>query len=160
MFFFKKKISLKEFCHSKCDFIFSEGGKSLMFNFLDKCNDKSLIINHRGDYFENFTAVYRQLLGIALVKNCSREIALEGQFILNEYFESIGFTDKFTEIYRQYNSAFGSSSVDGIKPMVFTFIDNVIGTKPSDEDFKLFYDGFYSILSSLFNEIKKVKLVI
>ncbi len=160
MFFFKKKISLKEFCQSKCEFIFSESGKNLMFEFKNKCTDKSFIINPKANYFEHFTAIYRQLLGIALAKNCSMEIALEGQSILDEYFASIGFTEEFFEICKEYNSAFGSSYNDGIIPMAFTFFDNVIGTEPNDEDYKLFYDGFYSILSSLFNEIRKVKLVL
>ena len=41
--FFKKKITVKDFCLPKCDFIFSGNGKKLMDDFIQHCGDDKLL---------------------------------------------------------------------------------------------------------------------
>ena len=57
------------------------------------------------------------------------------------------------EISRIYNSAFGSSFQDGIRPMADIIAKEIAG------DANVFYDAFYGILYAFFSDIKGIKLI-
>ncbi len=57
------------------------------------------------------------------------------------------------EIFIFYNSAFGFSFQDGIRPMADIITTQITGNT------NVFYDAFYVILDELFNDIKRIKLI-
>jgi hypothetical protein len=160
MMFFKKKITVKDFCLPKCEFIFSENGKKLMDDFIHNCGDDKLLnIKSKDNYYRHFRAVYIELLDITVAKNCSWDILSDWTFFERDYLESKGYKD-IPELIRMYTSIFGSFPGDGIKGIVLTFFEQISDLSLNSQCFKYYYDGLYSILSSQFSEIKKVKVIV
>jgi hypothetical protein len=159
MVFFKQKISVNDFCIPRCDFIFSFIGKKFMDDFLNNSGDDKLLnIDPKEIYYKHFEAIYLQLLGVTIAKNYIGDISLEWIRIRDDYLRSKGYDD-IIELILMYSSIFGSSYVDGIKEIVLFFIEKLTGSKPNENCLKYCRDRFYSILSSFYDEITKVKLV-
>ncbi len=152
---FKKKISIKDYCNKKFDFIFSESGKNFMDGLIEKAAI-SLNDGYRDQYYENFIAAYFELTEIAFSRNLSRNLRYEAMDIFSEYLAARKAIN-IEPLMRNYNSAFGSSYDDGIKPMAALFVQRAWGESNPDIE-KYFYGIFYGIIEAFLNDLKAVKL--
>jgi len=76
-------------------------------------------------------------------------------FLLEE-----GGHEEVEHFFKQYNSAFGSDSDDGVRAMASLFARNCVCPETAPESIQeLYYDAFYEILDAFFKNIKSVKVV-
>ncbi len=148
---FKKKVKIKHYCRKKYDFIFSANGRKIMDDLLKQCN-VSLGEVQKEKYRDHFIAAYFQLTGVAFSRTISRDLRYEVMSFNKEYLEEKN-ASHIDEISRIYNSAFGSSFQDGIRPMADIIAKEIAG------DTTVFYDVFYGILDAFLADIKGIKLI-
>jgi len=121
---------------------------------------KSDILNEASiDNLKNhITAAYIELLNITFAKNrVSRDKRYEIGILKDEYIKSQNGT-AILDLLDDYNREFGSSMVDGIRPMANYFSSSIKTSRKKDlEDFA--YNLFYAVLNDSFKEIKGIKLV-
>lgn len=156
--FFKKKVSLTNAYPLQCDFIFSKDREDGWENLRNECNNEDLKKVKPEEYFKHLRAVSLQLLDIT-INRTNRSIATDAYFVRDKYLKQNNLIE-ITLLTDIYSNAFGSSSVDGIKPMVSTFIRNLVGKEPDEKTFNFFYEFFYEVLNDMFDKINKVKLVV
>jgi len=157
-----KKVKIRDYCYKKYDFIFSEAGKKIMDDLL-VTSGISLDKSSKNNYYSNFIAAYFELVGVAFSRTITRELRYEVLRINSEYLKekNASHIDALISIY---NSAFGSSfqdgirpMADGIRPMAQVISGKIIAEKSSHiEDF--FYDTFYGIIEAFFTDLKGMKL--
>ncbi len=153
---FKKKIKIRDFCYKKYDFFFTEAGKRIMDDLIDK-SGISLDEGSKNNYYSNFIAAYFQLAGVAFSRTLSRDLRYEVLSINSEYLreKEASHIDDLVSIY---NSAFGSSFQDGIRPMAQVIAKEITSEKSSNVE-NIFYDAFYGILEAFFTDLKGIKLI-
>jgi len=127
-----------------------------MDDLLKQCN-VSLGEEQKEKYRDHFIAAYFQLLGIAFSRTISRDLRYEVIFFNKEYLE-VKNASHIDEISHIYNSAFGSSFQDGIRPMTQVIADEIIDEKSSHIE-NIFYDAFYGIIEAFFTDLKGIKLI-
>jgi|SRR5450432_2096954 len=157
MFSFKKKVAVSEYCNAKFNHLFSKERETIWLKLIEECNDPALKSTNKIYYFNNMKAIYLQLLGIGVTKNSSLDAGSDFHSDWNHYSKANNLME-IDRLYSQYNQAFASSYVDGIKEMTAFFFNNLTDSEVSPETFELFYSGFYGVLSKIFLEFKKIKL--
>lgn len=153
---FKKKVKIRDYCRKKYDFIFSANGQKVMDDLLKQCN-VSLGEEQKEKYRDHFIAAYFQLAGVAFSRTISRDLRYEVMSFNKEYLEAKN-ASHIDEISRIYNSAFGSSFQDGIRPMAQVIRDEIIAEKSSNVE-NIFYDAFYGIIKAFFADLKGIRLI-
>jgi len=148
---FKKKVKIKDYCRKKYDFIFSANGWKIMDDLLKQCN-VSLKEVHKEKYRDHFIAAYFQLTGVAFSRTISRDLRYEVMSFNKKYLEEKN-ASHIDDISHIYNSAFGSSFQDGIRPMADLISREIAG------DSNIFYNAFYGIMEAFFADIKGIKLI-
>ena len=156
MWFFKRKVKIKDYCHKKFDFIFSENGKKFMDNPIDEMII-SIDEESKANYYLNYIAAYFELMNIAFSRKLNRDLRYEAMEISSEYLREKNAAD-IESLIRVYNSAFGSSFEDGIKPMS-EIIANNISEKSTSDTAKYFYGLFYGIIEAFIRDLKAVKII-
>ncbi len=159
MFFFnrKKKLDVETFWKKKADYLFSPEWVDFANVWKVQCGESFFNVDNEV-YYKHFRAVCIQLIGIIISrKNVRRERRYDLMEKRNKYLENINACE-IAELYSKYNSLFGSSFQDGVRPMAQEF-----GISMSSENSKkiedFFYDTFYSILSNMFSELNNYKLI-
>ena len=156
MGFFKRKVKIRDYCHKKFDYIFSENGKKFMNNLIV---DGGILIDETSEanYYINFIAAYFELAEIAFSRNLKRDLRYEAMEISSEYLREKNASD-IESLIHIYNSAFGSSFEDGIKPMS-DIIANNISEKSTSDTAKYFYGVFYGIIEAFMRDLKAIKII-
>lgn len=157
MGFFKRKVKIKDYCHKKFDYIFSENGKKFMDNLIDE-GGISIDEESKANYYINFIAAYFELAEIAFSRKLNRDLRYEAMEISSEYLREKNASN-IDALIRVYNSAFGSSFEDGIKPMADTIANN-ISEKSRSHTAKYFYGIFYGIIEAFMRDLKAVKITV
>lgn len=152
----KKRIDTVEFWKGKVEYLFSSKfdnavellvstKKELLQNV-----DSSLLRDH-------IIASFVELLEVSIAKNgASRDKRYEILNIQDSTLDSYG-NPRITQLVRQYNQHFGSSAIDGIRPMAHFFTLSVLGE--NNKDFEEFlYSLFYAVLGDSFDELETIKL--
>jgi len=157
--FFKKKIALRDFCRQKLDFILSDEGKALADDCRKQCGADFVSNSDADQYLAHFRGAFLQLLGVAFSRTLKRDQRYDVMSFEKEYLNSNGMGE-LEDIHRLYNSAFGSSFVDGVEQMALCLAEQFQTSGVDATSIaRVHYDGFYNVLRELFDEIKKVKLV-
>ena len=152
---FKKKVKIKDYCRKKYDFIFSANGRKIMDDLVKQCN-VSLGEEQKDKYRDHFIAAFFQLAGVAFSWTISQDLRYEVMSFNKEYLEEKN-TSHIDEISRIYNSAFGSSFQDGIKPMAQVIAGKILADSSPVEN--IFYDAFYGIIEAFFTDLKGIRLI-
>lgn len=147
---FKKKVKIIDYCKKKNDFIFSSKGDKIMNDLFQENIKKEKIQSEK--FRNHFIAVHIQLMGIAFSRTISRDLRKRA-IIYNMRYLKDKNASNIDKLGRKYNSAFGSSIIDGIQPMA-EITANEFGV-----DSKIFYDAYYGTLEAFFMDIEGVKLV-
>lgn len=157
--FFKERIAIRDFCQQKLDFILLDTGKALADDYRKRCGVDFVTNSDADQYLAHFRGAFLALLGVAFSRTLKRDQRYDVMSFQKEYLDSKGMAE-LEHLHRLYNSAFGSSYVDGVEQMALCFAKQFqtsgVDTTPIA---RVHYDGFYDVLRELFDEIKKVKLV-
>jgi hypothetical protein len=157
--FFKKKVPLKEFCHQKFDFILSDEARTMADQFRNRCGTDFTAHVDQEKYLAHFRGAFLEFLGVVFSRTLNRDQRYDVMFIEKEYLKTKGYTE-LDYLHRLYNSAFGSSPVDGVEQMAICLTEHLqIQGVDTATVMRVHHDGFYRILKDLFSEIKKIKLV-
>jgi len=157
--FFKTKVPLKEFCRQKFDFILSDEVRSMADQFRNRCGTDFAAHVDPDEYLAHFRGAYLQLLGVVFSRSLKRDQRYDVMFMQKEYLKTKGCAE-LDDLHRLYNSAFGSSPVDGVEQMAVCFAEHVQAQGTDTATIiRVHHDGFYRILKDVFSEIKKIKLV-
>lgn len=157
MFFLKKKLDVETFWKQKVDYLFSPEWVDFANVWKVQCGESLFNVDNEL-YYKHFRAVCLQLIGIIISrKNVNRERRFDLMVKQNKYLKNINATE-IDKLYSKYNSLFGSSFQDGVRPMAQEFGSSMSSANSKKiEDF--FYDTFYTMLNNMFLELKKYKLI-
>lgn len=157
--FFKTKVPLKDFCHQKFDFILSDEARTMADQFRHRCGTDFATQTSPDEYLAHFRGAFLELLGVAFSRILKRDQRYDVMFMEKEHLKAHGYAE-LDDLHRLYNSAFGSSPVDGVEQMAVCLAEHM---QVQDTDvatvIQVHHDGFYTILNGLFSEIRKIKLV-
>jgi len=151
----KTKIDRRVFCRDQWIKITSPERQSIWRAFIEECDDEEL---NKVD-FEKFSncmiGAYVQLLRLAVLKTQTNDTAFMFGVYLSEELETNQESHRFFE---ELNQSFGSDRDDGIRAMSNTV---KILMKPADispETVDKIHHEFLSLLFSMRDVLKKVKL--
>jgi len=156
--FFKKKLSVEDYCLQNLTTLFSSERESAWEALRRASNDSQFIAVEGQLYNNHLRAVYIQLMLIAVAKNCSMDASFEANAFVMMYLKERNLSE-IHEISRGYNRAFGSSYTDGVRQMVLHFADRLTAGKMQADTIEQFYAEFYGILRIFFDDFKRFKLV-
>ena len=153
----KKKIDTVQFWKNKVDYLFSEKFDEYIKRLY--LIESNLLNTVSITHFKNeLIAAYIVLLDVSLTKNISnRDKLYEVLFLSDNYIR--GKDASFdTSVIEKYNSVFGSSFTDGVRPMARHFSEKVqSGNKKQLEHFV--YELFHATLEVTFMDIKNLNLI-
>ena len=157
--FFKKKVPLKNYCIIKFDFICSGSGSTIADYLKNQCGNNFVSQVDEATYMSHFRGAFLVLLGVAFSRTLKRNQRYDVMHMQNEYLKSKGL-QKLGDLAHMYNSAFGSSPVDGIMAIAICFAENVTveGIDPKLVA-KAHHDGFKGIIIEILDDLKGIKLV-
>lgn len=156
--FFKKKISVEDYCGSALRTLFVKEREDTWEALRLACADNHLSAVDAQLYYSHLRAVFIQLMLIAIAKNCNMDASSDAHVFVMLYMKRHGHS-AIDEISKGYNRAFASSSTDGIREMVLHFADRLTATRIQQETIERLYVEFYAILKAFFDDFKSVKLV-
>src|SRR5665213_1347347 len=87
---FKKKMPVREYCVKALESVFQEGQEATWESLRKISTDDALISASAKLYYAHLTAVYIELMLIAIAKNSKREISLEATVFMSRRLESEG----------------------------------------------------------------------
>jgi hypothetical protein len=161
--FFKKKITVEDYCSGTLKALFSPERELVYERLRDACADRSLSAVDQKLYFDHIRAVIVELVNIAIIKNCGLDISSDARLFIVDYLRQQGLShidslspDSLTGIY---NRAFGTPGQDGVASIAAAFSKQVTDSQMRPETTQRFYVEFYAILKSLFDELKALKVL-
>ena len=158
--FFKRSVSVQQYCHTRLDIIFGEEQTGLWTSLRTESSDAALSRADQQVYLDEMRGAHLQLLSLAITKQYSNfEIAMEVESCIRYFLAKTG-NSKLEEVKRAYNQAFGSSSSDGVLQMVRLFSNRVAEGALSQKTVAEINDIFYSGLISIYGDFEQVKLVV
>ena len=156
---FKKRLDVVVYWKKKVEYLFSANWVEFTQLWQEQCGGglESIPEEH---YLAHFRAAALQLICIVISRsNVPRDRRYELAFLEEDYIREVSPRDAelVLALYPLYNSAFGSSFVDGVRPMAQLFAATMHGTdKVQVESFH--YDTFYVIIRNMLDELKSFKL--
>lgn len=154
--FRRKKIDTVLFWKKKVEYLFSKKFESA-FQLLLSTKKNILQDVPSALIKEHIIAAYIELLEISIGRNgASREKRYEILRIQEETIEKFG-SKNIANLVSEYNQKFGSSMVDGVRPMAKFFTVSIKGMEHVELE-NFIYELFYLVLRDSFEELKKLKL--
>jgi hypothetical protein len=155
---FKRKENVEEYCTFKLVHLLSQDTDDKWEAFRTNCNDPSLTAADGTVYSNNLCAASLELMFIAITRNSKFGVgAAARDFVFNWLNQRT--LSKIPPLCGEYNGAFGSSYVDGVRAMVLLFAEKVTGSQIGETAAQALYDYFYVVFRGLVDELKSIKLV-
>lgn len=158
MVLFKQKRCVEEYCAFKLVHLLSQDTDDKWEEFRTSCNDSSLMEADGTVYFNNLCAASLQLMFVAITRNSQFGVGAAARDFVYGWLNDRSLS-KIPHLCDEYNKAFGSSSVDGVKAMVLLFSEMVTGSKITNATVEAICDYLCVVLRGLFDEFKSIKLV-
>ena len=155
--FFKKKISVEEYCQKNLAPLLSNEHEETWEAIRRHCNDNGLNQLDAELYYSHLRAIFIELLLIAIAKNCRGNASLNAHIFISAYLKDHGRSD-IGEMMHEYSQAFASSMTDGVEAMMRYFAKiNCIQLQQRTVEQLL--AEFYAVLEVYYNDFKSIKLV-
>lgn len=152
-------MSLRDYCNSKFDYLFSNQFEIYANNLKSEVGDVFACEIDQNKYLDHFKGAFLELLGVAFSRTLKRDQRYDVMLLEKEYLKNHN-SEKLDSLHQIYNSAFGSSSVDGVMQMAICFADQFpVNNVESNIVIKVYHEGFYQILNTIFDELKRVRFV-
>ena len=156
---FKKRLDLMTYWKKKAEYLFSDDWVKFAQVWREQCPGglDGTPLQH---FLTHFRAVSLQIIGIVISRaNAPRDRRLELGLQKDSYIRNLApkEADTLLSLYQQYNSSFGSSFTDGVRPMAHLFASSmdVADTTPVEE---FFYETFYTMIGNMLTELNPYKL--
>jgi hypothetical protein len=160
--FFKKKVPVEEYCRNNLTTLFSSERETTCETFRETCDDSSLNQVDAQLYYSHLRAVFVQLMLIAVTKKCSMNVSSDAHVFIMLHLNERGRAD-IDEISRDYNQAFGSSSLgpnrDGVGEMVAHFSNSLTPDGLQQHTIERLHAEFYGMLKVFVDDLKSIRLI-
>ncbi len=159
MSLFKKRLDLITYWKKKTEYLFSDEWVKFAQVWKEQC-PVQLEETSFQHFLTHFRAASLQIIGIVISRtNATRDRRIELGLQKDSYIRNLTPKDADTilSLYKAYNSSFGSSFTDGVRPMAQLFASSmgVADTTPIEE---FFYETFYTMIGNMLTELKRYKL--
>ena len=164
--FFKRKISVTDYCTTRLDLLFSEKQADAWLAFKRSIDDPAIAQADEQNYLDHLKAASIELMLIVTIqKSASGQRALdfasEARQFTERYLERKG-QDKLNVLCGIYEHAFGSSAgtpLDGVALMAESLTRSICHNECAESTLGKF-DGLLHVVSESFiSDFKQVKLV-
>ncbi|MFC1497121.1 hypothetical protein ACFLS1_01430 [Verrucomicrobiota bacterium] len=156
---FKPKIDLITYWEKKTEYLFSD--KWIEFAQFWKQHSPSGCNNIPfEDFTLHFRAVSLQIIGIVISRSrVSRDRRYDLAMQQDSHIRTLDPQQgaMLLRVYGKYNSAFGSSFSDGVRPMAHLFASS-LNENDEGKTEEFFYDTFYAMIKEMLTELKPYKL--
>lgn len=162
--FFKKRVNVRDYCTAKLQALTSYDNLQVWAAVQDDSDDKALRIIPAQRLIDELLAAHAELLSLALTKRYHNAESYLGvgtmavEMSLKSFFASRGNPGLYA-VKDEYNRAFGSSPVDGVREMVALFNHRIAGGALTERSTKSIYDLLYRSLASYFADFKRINLI-
>lgn len=158
MFGLKTKQTMQSFWQPRLEGMFSgknePGWDALKASF----HDPALNDAPSGVFYAHMQAMTIQIVSMVITKSCSMETAIASQLFVDNFLESNNHKD-VGDLVQKYNSAFGSSSTDGIQKMAELFSAEIADSHLAPQTVAGFHETLYGLVQPISVLLEKVKLV-
>jgi hypothetical protein len=157
--FFKRKISVDEYCKTRLDLLFSDQQTQVWLQLKQSWPDFKYLSVNDHLYLMHLRAAHIEILLMVVIKkfvlrnNIYDEVDEFIDNYLNEHNES-----NITDLLPLYSHALGSSPIDGILAMANLIANSLYQDKCSQEIILLFRAQLYGAIDLIRADFKKVKL--
>jgi hypothetical protein len=158
--FFKRKISVDEYCKTRLDLLFSDQQAQVWLQLKQSWPDFKYLSISDNLYLSHLRAAHIEILLMVVIKkfalrnNIYDEVEEFIDNYLNEHNES-----NIMDLLPLYSHALGSSPIDGVLVMAKFMADCLYQGKCSQETILSFRVQLYGAIDSIRADFKKVKLV-
>jgi hypothetical protein len=152
---FKKKMPVREYCAKALKSVFEEGQEATWESLRKISTDDALISADAKSYYAHLTAVYVELMLIAVTKNSKMEISLEATHVMTKSLDNEGRSE-VRKIAHDYSQAFASSATDGIMAMAMRFSECVGSGQMRQETIDQLYREFSAIFGVFYNDFRSI----
>ena len=160
MFFFKQRMSIPDYCSPAFGLLFSYEQARYWISFKAQSNDRLLQGAEDDVFISNMCAANIQLLSVAINKTCKNIVlASELYGFIDAYLAKHGLSS-LRPLKDTYNSAFGSSRVDGVLAMAQLLSHRVSANGLSQDSVLQIRNDMYSSLAKYYISLKKIKLIV
>lgn len=155
--FFRRKMDVEDYCAASLKALFSADREKVWEQLRQVYDDPALSGIDRAAYFNHIRAIMIELVLIAIAKNFNMDIGSDARFFVMTYLKNQG-ASHIEDIARTYNQVFGATQQDGVADMIASFSDHLADGRLRQETMQRLHLEFYSILKSLFDDFKPIKL--
>ena len=155
--FFRKKMDVDEYCATTLNSLFSAEREKVWEQLRQACNDPALSDIDSEAYINHVRAIMVELVLIAITKNFNMDIGFDARVFAMSFFKNHD-ASHIEEIKRTYNQVFGSTLGDGVAGIVTSFSGQLADGRLRQETMQRLHAEFYSVLQSLFDDFKSIKL--
>ncbi|MHC4154023.1 MAG: hypothetical protein ACYST6_03715 [Planctomycetota bacterium] len=156
---FRKRLDVVAYWKKKAEYLFSDDWVDFARLWREQCGGGLETIPEEY-YLAHFRGAGLQLIGIVISRcNVSRDRRYELRFLEENYIKDVcpREAELVLRLYQQYNSAFGSSLTDGVRPMAQVFAESMDGPDTAHVE-RFFYDTFYTMIRNMLDELRDYKL--
>ncbi|HTX15368.1 MAG TPA: hypothetical protein VMD77_08735 [Candidatus Baltobacteraceae bacterium] len=109
-------------------------------------------------FYSHMQAMTIEIVSIAITKTSPPDTGIASRLFVSDFLESNHHQD-VALLASKYNSAFGSSFTDGVRPMVDFFSKDVASSLLAAETVDGFYGTLYGLLRQMCDMFKQIKFV-
>ena len=157
---FKKRLDLMTYWEKKAKYLFSDDWVKFAQVWKEQCPG-GLDRTPFQHFLTHFRAASLQIIGIVISRaNAPRDRRYELCSHEDSYIRNLApeEADTLLSLYQHYNSSFGSSFTDGVRPIAHLFASSmdVADFTPVEE---FLYETFYTMIGNMLTELKPYKLI-
>ncbi len=157
--FFKRKISVSEYCRTRLDLLFSSQQTELWLQLKQAWPDKAIVTANDDLYLTNIRAAHIEVLSMAVTKKYADiYISIEMSKSINSFLDHHA-QSTIKNTLPLYNRALASIPQDGILGIA-QFLAEIICQNNCSQDTVLAFGGqLHGALESIHADFKQIKLV-
>jgi hypothetical protein len=158
--FFKRKISVDEYCKTRLDLLFSDQQTQVWLQLKQSWPDYINLSASDHLYLTHLRAAHIEILLMVVIKKFAlrNNIYDEVEECIDNYLNEDNESN-IIDILPLYSRALGSSSIDGILSMAKFMATNICNDKCPQETILSFRVQLYGAIDSIRADFKKVKIV-
>lgn len=158
MFGFKKKVSVQSFWQPRLEGMFS-GKNYAGWDYLQASFHDPVLNAVQADvFYTHMQPMTIEIVSMVITKSCSMATSMESRIFVDDFLKTNSHQN-LIPLLKRYNSAFGSSSTDGIRKIIEAFSEDISNSRLEPQTVEGFYRILYGLTEQIFKLLGEVKLV-
>ena len=156
--FFKRRISVREYCTTRLDLLFSEEQTKVWLQLKQTWPDQAIIVADENQFLSHFAAAHITLLSMAVTKKYRDiEISVETDSVIESYLVE---HDRpiVSLLLPLYDRALVSVVEDGVLGLALFMLDQVCSNTCREDTAQSLKSHLYASLYAIRGDFKQVKL--